>query len=120
MPDDMKPRILVVDDDPDVLTAARLLLRRTAQTVETERRAELALAKLEAAQWDTILLDMNLSVGKRDGADGFDWLERFRTADPAVSVVLMTGFGGVPVAVEAMKRGAADFVLKPWHNERLV
>ncbi len=116
----MKPRILVVDDDPDVLTAARLLLRRTAETVETERRAELALAKLETAQWDTILLDMNLSVGKRDGTDGFDWLERFRTADPAVSVVLMTGFGGVPVAVEAMKRGAADFVLKPWHNERLV
>ncbi|HVJ54966.1 MAG TPA: sigma-54 dependent transcriptional regulator [Aliidongia sp.] len=117
---DLKPRILIVDDDPDVLTAARLLLRRTAETVETERRAEAALARLEAGTWDAILLDMNLTDGKRDGADGYNWLERFRSVDPSVSVVLMTAFGGVPVAVEAMKRGATDFVLKPWQNERLV
>jgi DNA-binding NtrC family response regulator len=117
---DIKPRILVVDDDPDVLTAARLLLRRIAETVETERRGEPALAKIEAARWDAVLLDMNLSIGKRDGADGYDWLGRFKAADPAVSVVLMTGFGGVPVAVESMKRGATDFVLKPWQNERLI
>jgi DNA-binding NtrC family response regulator len=117
---EIKPRVLVVDDDPDVLTAARLLLRRTAETVETERRAEAALARLEAGEWDALLLDMNLTEGRRDGSEGFDWLERFRAADPNVSVVLMTAFGGVPVAVEAMKRGATDFVLKPWHNERLV
>ena len=117
---DIKPRILVVDDDPDVLTAARLLLRRIAETVETERRGEPALAKIEAARWDAVLLDMNLSIGKRDGADGYDWLGRFKAADPALSVVLMTGFGGVPVAVESMKRGATDFVLKPWQNERLI
>ena len=113
-------RILVVDDDPDVLTAARLLLRRTAETVETERRGEPMLERITAAQWDVVLLDMNLSSNKRDGADGYDWLARFKAADPALSVVLMTGFGGVPVAVEAMKRGATDFVLKPWQNERLV
>jgi DNA-binding NtrC family response regulator len=117
---DIRPRILVVDDDPDVLTAARLLLRRTAETVETERHGEPALARIGAERWDAVLLDMNLSAGKRDGADGYDWLARFKAADPALSVVLMTGFGGVPVAVEAMKRGAADFVLKPWQNERLV
>jgi len=117
---DSKPRILVVDDDPDVLTAARLLLRRIAETVETERRGEPMLERIAASRWDVVLLDMNLTVGKRDGADGYDWLARFKEADPALSVVLMTGFGGVPVAVEAMKRGATDFVLKPWQNERLV
>src|ERR1700735_3076388 len=117
---DIKPRILVVDDDPDVLTAARLLLRRTAEAVETERRGEPALARIETERWDAVLLDMNLSVGKRDGTDSYDWLARFADADPALSVVLMTGFGGVPIAVEAMKRGAGDFVLKPWENERLV
>jgi DNA-binding NtrC family response regulator len=122
MPDEteIKPRILVVDDDPDVLTAARLLLRRTAETVETERKAEAALVKLESGTWDALLLDMNLTAGRRDGSEGYDWLERFKSVDPTVSVVLMTAFGGVPVAVEAMKRGATDFVLKPWHNERLV
>jgi|HubBroStandDraft_1064217.scaffolds.fasta_scaffold00061_29 DNA-binding NtrC family response regulator len=117
---DIGQRILVVDDDPDVLTAAKLLLRRTVETVETERRGAGALARIEAQRWDAVLLDMNLSAGQRDGADGYDWLARFKAADPALSVVLMTGFGGVPVAVEAMKRGAADFVLKPWQNERLV
>ena len=111
---DLKPRILIVDDDPDVLTAARLLLRRTAETVETERRAEAALTRLEAGTWDAILLNMNPTDGKRDGANGYNWLERFRSVDPSVSVVLMTAFGGVPVAVEAMKRGATDFVSKPW------
>jgi DNA-binding NtrC family response regulator len=114
------PRVLVVDDDPDVLTAARLLLSRMAETVETERRAEAGLARIQAARWDAVLLDMNLTAGRRDGAEGFDWLQRFQAADPAVSIVLMTGFGGVPVAVEAMKRGATDFVLKPWQNDRLV
>ncbi|MEA2754806.1 MAG: hypothetical protein QOJ54_1095 [Aliidongia sp.] len=117
---DTTMRILIVDDDPDVLTAARLLLRRMVGTVETERQGAPAMARIKAERWDAVLLDMNLSAGERDGADGYDWLARFRGGDPALSVVLMTGFGGVPIAVEAMKRGAADFVLKPWQNERLV
>jgi DNA-binding NtrC family response regulator len=118
--DDIRPRLLIVDDDPDILTAARLLLRRVAETVETERRGAAALLRIEAEPWDAVLLDMNLTDGKRDGQDGFDWLERFQAADPALAIVLMTAFGGVPVAVEAMKRGATDFVLKPWQNEKLV
>jgi DNA-binding NtrC family response regulator len=113
-------RILIVDDDPDVLTAARLLLRRMAGTIETVRQGAEAMGRLKAVCWDAVLLDMNLNAGGRDGRDGYDWLARFRDTDPPLSIVLMTGFGGVPVAVEAMKRGAADFVLKPWQNERLV
>ena len=115
-----KPDILVVDDDPDVAMAARLLLRRVAGRVETERDAAQALARIEAERFDLVLLDMNLSTGRRDGRDGLGLLGALRTADPALSVVLMTAFGGVPLAVEAMKHGAADFVLKPWQNERLV
>jgi DNA-binding NtrC family response regulator len=113
-------RILVVDDDPDILTAARLLLRRSVGTLDIARAAEGLAERLSSERWDVVLLDMNLTQGKTDGADGFAWLERLKAADPAVSVVLMTAFGGVAVAVEAMKRGASDFVLKPWANERLV
>jgi DNA-binding NtrC family response regulator len=120
MDDELSPRVLVVDDDPDILTAARLLLRRTAESVDAERRGDAALARLAATSYDVVLLDMNLTGGRRDGKEGFELLERVREIDPAVAVVLMTAFGGVPVAVEAMKRGATDFVLKPWQNEKLV
>ena len=113
-------RILVVDDDPDILTAARLLLRRSVGTLDIARAAEGLAERLSSERWDVVLLDMNLTQGRTDGADGFAWLDRLKAADPAVSVVLMTAFGGVAVAVEAMKRGASDFVLKPWANERLV
>lgn len=113
-------RILVVDDDPDILTAARLLLRRSVGTLDIARAAEGLAERLSTETWDVVLLDMNLTQGRTDGADGFAWLERLKAADPAVSVVLMTAFGGVAVAVEAMKRGASDFVLKPWANERLI
>jgi DNA-binding NtrC family response regulator len=113
-------RVLVVDDDPDILTAARLLLRRSVGTLDIARAAEGLAERLATETWDVVLLDMNLTQGRTDGADGFAWLDRLKTADPAVSVVLMTAFGGVAVAVEAMKRGASDFVLKPWANERLV
>ena len=113
-------RVLVVDDDPDILTAARLLLRRSVGTIDIARAAEGLAERLSSERWDVVLLDMNLTQGRTDGADGFAWLERLKAADPAVSVVLMTAFGGVAVAVEAMKRGASDFVLKPWANERLV
>ncbi|HLY54132.1 MAG TPA: sigma-54 dependent transcriptional regulator [Stellaceae bacterium] len=117
---ELAPRVLVVDDDTDVLTAARLLLRRTASAVEAERRADAALARLADSRFDVVLLDMNLTAGRRDGREGFELLDRVRGLDPAVAIVMMTAFGGVPVAVEAMKRGASDFVLKPWQNEKLI
>src|SRR5262245_55723920 len=68
---------------------------------------------------DAVLLDMTVAVGARDGSEGFDGLARLHAADPALSVVLMTTYGGVNLAVEALKRGAVDFVLKPWRNEAL-
>jgi DNA-binding NtrC family response regulator len=73
-----------------------------------------------AAAFDAVLLDMNFAVAARSGAEGFDALARLQAADPALSVVLMTTYGGVALAVEALKRGAVDFLLKPWRNEALV
>lgn len=109
---------LVVDDDPDVLKAAVMALSAPGLTTVEAIGGPDGL-EARAAACDAILLDMNFAVGARDGAEGFDGLARLRAADPALSVVLMTTYGGVSLAVEGLKRGAVDFVLKPWRNEAL-
>jgi two-component system response regulator RegA len=109
---------LVVDDDPDVVKAAVMALKGDGRTIEALPSPEGLAARATAL--DAILLDMNFAVGARSGAEGFEGLARVQAADPALSVVLMTTYGGVSVAVEALKRGAVDFVLKPWRNEALV
>jgi two-component system response regulator RegA len=108
---------LVVDDDADVLKAAASALARSGVQVDALPSPEGLAAK--AAGADAVLLDMNFAVGARSGAEGFDALGVLQAADPALSVVLMTTYGGVALAVEALKRGAVDFVLKPWRNEAL-
>lgn len=114
----MPSAFLIVDDDPDVLKAAAAALARHAG------RVDLADSPEDIAQrahlYDAVLLDMNFASGARDGAEGLDSLAQIQAADPALSVVLMTTYGGVALAVEALKRGAADFVLKPWRNDALV
>jgi len=109
---------LLVDDDADVLKAAAAVLGREAGQVDTAASPEGLEAR--AHLYDAVLLDMNFAAGARDGAAGLDTLDRLHGADPALSVVLMTTFGGVALAVQALKRGAADFILKPWRNEALV
>ncbi|WP_293679387.1 response regulator [uncultured Phenylobacterium sp.] len=108
---------LIVDDDADVLKAAVMALAGPALVVEALAAPEGLEARAPAC--DAVLLDMNFAAGARDGAEGFDGLARLRAADPALSVVLMTTYGGVKLAVEALKQGAVDFVLKPWRNEAL-
>lgn len=112
--------ILVVDDDPDVLTAARLLLRQhfdRVLTTEDPGEIEPLMAK---SQIDAFLIDMNFALGRNTGAEGLKWLERILTLDPDAVVVLMTAFGDLNTAVQAMRDGAADFILKPWQNDKLV
>lgn len=111
-------RFLVVDDDADVLTAARATLSMSGAQVEVSANLESIEEKAQSA--DAVLLDMNFAAGARNGLEGFDALARLHAAEPALSVVLMTTFGGVSLAVEALKRGAVDFVLKPWRNEALI
>jgi DNA-binding NtrC family response regulator len=113
-------RALVIDDDPDILLSARLLLRELFDEVATFQSPEEALAAIGGDGPDVILLDANFGRGATNAAEGFQWLGAILKRDPQAVVVMITAHGGVGIAVEAMKRGATDFVSKPWSNERLL
>jgi len=113
-------RVLIVDDDTDILVAARLLLKREGIACHTEPQPDRIPQLLKDENFDAVLLDMNFAIGANTGREGFQWLKRIAEIDPTLSVVLITAYGDVGTAVDAMKQGAADFVLKPWQNERLV
>jgi DNA-binding NtrC family response regulator len=113
-------RILVVDDEEDVLLAARLLLKRHFASVETSRNPADLPEKTRQGSFDVLLLDMNFARGADSGVEGLSWLARVLTIDPQAVVVLVTAHGDMDLAVKAMKQGAADFVVKPWENERLI
>lgn len=108
----------MVEDDADVLRAAGLALSASGAQVELMISPEGLERRTEGLH--AVLLDMNFAAGARSGAEGLDVLARLQAIDPALSVVLMTTYGGVALAVEALKRGAVDFILKPWRNEALI
>ncbi|HEY0014129.1 MAG TPA: response regulator [Allosphingosinicella sp.] len=112
--------ILVLDDDRDVLQAAEFTLAGHAARVVTARSPDAIDAALAGATYDCVLLDMNFAAGQRSGGEGFEALAAIKSADPTLSVVLMTAYGAVALAVESLKRGADDFLLKPWRNDALV
>ena len=112
--------VLVVDDDPDILQAARLLLKKHVALVETTKTPSELPTLMKRTSYDVILLDMNFARGNNSGREGFQWLEQIISTDPSVAVIMITAFGDVDTAVHAIKEGATDFVLKPWQNERLV
>ncbi|MBN8811189.1 MULTISPECIES: sigma-54 dependent transcriptional regulator [Sphingomonas] len=111
---------VVIDDDEDILMASRLLLRRLFRDVEAVRSPEEALPLIQARTPDAVLLDANFARGATDAAEGLAWLDKLLAVDPEMVVVMITAHGGVQVAVAAMKRGATDFVSKPWSNEKLL
>ncbi len=125
--DDLVPSptsVLVIDDNEDVLTALRLLLKPHVATIHTARSPEALPALLaDAARdgpYDTILLDMNFAQDAQTGREGLMWLDRILQHDAEAVVIMITAYGDVALAVEAMKRGATDFVVKPWQNEKLL
>jgi len=111
---------IIVDDDEDILIAARLALRGLFRELITVSSPERAIAAAAGRQPDVILLDANFARGATDAREGLALLDRLLTNDPEAIVVMITAHAGVNIAVEAMKRGATDFVSKPWENERLV
>ncbi len=113
-------RCIVVDDDEDILLSARLLLRNLFRDVAVFQAPDQAIAAMEQEQPDVILLDANFGRGATDASEGFSWLAEILKRDPQAVVVMITAHAGVQIAVEAMKRGATDFVSKPWSNERLL
>ena len=113
-------RILIADDQPDVLEALRLLLKGEGIEIETAHSPAGILAALEAREFDAVLMDLNYTRDTTSGQEGLDLLARIRALDSTVPVVVMTAWGTVDVAVEAMRRGARDFIQKPWDNPRLL
>ena len=111
---------LIVDDDPDILLAGRMLLRSTFGQILSTGDPSAVPAMVREHQPDVILLDMNFSRGATSGDEGFRLLGEIVAIDPEAVVIVITAHGGINIAVEAMKRGATDFVSKPWANERML
>jgi DNA-binding NtrC family response regulator len=114
------PRILIADDQRDVLEALRLLLKSEGYESETASSPAAALAALEARDYDAVLMDLNYARDTTSGQEGLDLLAKVQRLDGTLPVVVMTAWGTVDLAVEAMRRGARDFVQKPWENARLL
>lgn len=112
--------ILVVDDDPDILTAVRLLLKTEARTVATEKNPENIRTLLSQNNFDIILLDMNFKSSINTGNEGIYWLKKIKEIGSQACVIMITAYGDIDLAVRALKEGASDFIVKPWHNERLI
>lgn len=112
-------KILVVDDDPDILNTARVVLKQRFESVETETNPQRLNALLHQKTFDVILLDMNYSSGKMNGNEGLFWLKEILLRSPEQRVIMITAYGDIKLAVEAMKHGATDFVVKPWDNDKL-
>ena len=115
-----KASILVIDDDPDVLTAVRLLLKPEVAEVVVEKNPENISAHLKTYACDVILLDMNFKSAVNTGNEGFFWLNKIKSLRKDACVIMITAYGDIDLAVRALKEGASDFVVKPWHNEKLV
>ncbi len=115
-----KATVLVVDDDQDLLTATRILLRPNVKEVIVEHNPEKLLNILEKISVDILLLDMNFKSAINTGNEGLYWLGKVKENFPQVQVVMITAYGAVDLAVKSLKQGAADFIVKPWQNEQLL
>jgi DNA-binding NtrC family response regulator len=113
-------KILIADDQADVLAALRLLLKGEGFEIQTASSPAGVLKALETQELDVVLIDLNYARDTTSGSEGLDLLTRIQSADPALPVVVMTAWGSVDLAVEAMRRGARDFIQKPWDNARLL
>lgn len=113
-------RILIVDDDQDVLLAAKMFLKQHFRLVHTEQDPQNIPGLLRSESYDVILLDMNFSRDATSGKEGFIWLNRILEIDPAAVVIFITGYGDIELAVQGIKEGATNFILKPWENKKLL
>lgn len=113
-------RILIIEDNADILLSAELLLKKYFKTVTTYDDPANAFAHLRFNAYDVVLLDMNFSRGENSGGEGLHWLKRIKQQRPETVVVMITAFGDVDLAVKTIRAGAMDFVLKPWQNEKLI
>jgi DNA-binding NtrC family response regulator len=118
--DSFTPRLLIADDQADVLEALRLLLKSEGYHIETVKRPIDIVKAIEERDFDVLLMDLNYTRDTTSGQEGLDLLTRIQKLDSTLPVVVMTAWSSVDVAVEAMRRGASDFIQKPWDNARLL
>src|SRR3989475_4131131 len=114
------PKILIADDQADVLAALRLLLKSERFQIETTSSPAGILTAVDSREFDVVLIDLNYARDTTSGSEGLDLLTRIRALDPTLPIVVMTAWGSVDLAVQAMRRGARDFIQKPWDNARLL
>ena len=112
-------RVLIADDQPDVLEALRLLLKRDGYRIESAESPPQVLQMIANRDYDAAIIDLNYSRDTTSGQEGLDLLAQIQAADSTLPVIVMTAWGSVDLAVEAMRRGARDFIQKPWENARL-
>ncbi|UUF15862.1 MULTISPECIES: sigma-54-dependent transcriptional regulator [Flavobacterium] len=113
-------QILVVDDQEEILFSAKMILKKHFETIFTTNNPKKIISILSENEINVVLLDMNYRIGFEDGREGIHWLKEVKTLSPNTIVILMTAFGKIDTAVEGIKIGAFDYVLKPWHNEKLL
>lgn len=114
------PRTLIADDQPDVLTALRLLLKSAGHQTEAVSSPAAVLEAVKRSKFDVVLMDLNYARDTTSGREGLDLISRIQAVDSALPIVVMTAWGNVDLAVETMRRGVRDFVQKPWENSRLL
>jgi two-component system, NtrC family, response regulator HydG len=113
-------KVLIVDDDEDVLQAAHLFLKKHVESIDIEKNPEKIPTLIMNDSYDVILLDMNFTRDVTSGQEGLYWLSKILSLDSSATIIMITAFGDVNLAVTAVKQGAVDFVLKPWQNEKLL
>lgn len=118
--DKLEAKILIVDDDQDVLLAAKLFLKQHINYVHTEQNPENIPDLIRNENYDLILLDMNFAPDATSGKEGFHWMNKILEIDPTSVVILITGYGDIELAVQGIKEGATNFLLKPWENKKLL
>jgi DNA-binding NtrC family response regulator len=112
--------ILVVDDQEEILFSVKMILKKHFESIFTTNNPKKIISLLSENPIDVVLLDMNYRIGFEDGREGIHWLKEIKTLSPQTVVILMTAFGKIETAVEGIKIGAFDYVLKPWNNEKLI
>lgn len=113
-------QILIVDDQEEILFSAKMILKKHFETIFTTNSPKKIISILNENEINVVLLDMNYRIGFEDGREGIHWLKEIKTLSPNTIVILMTAFGKIDTAVEGIKIGAFDYVLKPWNNEKLL